>query len=116
MSLRSVGGQTSAAPLNRRAATSREGLWPAQLRTGGRYSLDAGRVVPHGRPMTERFPGVREMFEANLAGGTDVGASFCVTVDGATVVDLWGGFADEARTRPWRDDTIVGVYSTTKTM
>jgi CubicO group peptidase (beta-lactamase class C family) len=32
------------------------------------------------------------------------------------VVDLWGGFADEARTRPWRNDTIVGVYSTTKTM
>jgi CubicO group peptidase (beta-lactamase class C family) len=32
------------------------------------------------------------------------------------VVDLWGGFADEARTRPWERDTIVNVYSTTKTM
>jgi CubicO group peptidase (beta-lactamase class C family) len=66
--------------------------------------------------MSERFPDVRAMFEANLASGADVGASFCVTVRGETVVDLWGGFADEARERPWRDDTIVGVYSTTKTM
>ncbi len=66
--------------------------------------------------MSERFPDVRAVFEENLASGADMGASFCVTVDGETVVDLWGGFADEARTRPWRNDTIVGVYSTTKTM
>lgn len=66
--------------------------------------------------MSERFPGVRAVFGENLASGADVGASFCVTVEGETVVDLWGGFADEARTRPWRADTIVGVYSTTKTM
>ncbi|GAA0804734.1 serine hydrolase domain-containing protein [Spirilliplanes yamanashiensis] len=66
--------------------------------------------------MDERFAGVAEVFAENLASGADVGASFCVTVDGETVVDLWGGFADEARTRPWRADTVVGVYSTTKTM
>src|SRR3712207_4289302 len=66
--------------------------------------------------MKERFPDVRAVFEENLATGADVGASFCVTANGETVVDLYGGFADEARTRPWRADTIVGVYSTTKTM
>lgn len=66
--------------------------------------------------MAERFPEVRAAFDENLASGEDVGASFCVTVEGETVVDLWGGYADEARTRPWRADTIVGVYSTTKTM
>lgn len=66
--------------------------------------------------MTERFASVRAAFEENLAKGADVGASFCATVDGETVVDLWGGYADEARTRPWHTDTIVGVYSTTKTM
>src|SRR5579872_912442 len=64
----------------------------------------------------DKFAPVREAFEANLAGGADVGASFCATVDGETVVDIWGGFADEARTRPWEKDTIVNVYSTTKTM
>ncbi|GIE99857.1 serine hydrolase [Paractinoplanes rishiriensis] len=59
---------------------------------------------------------MRAAFEDNLARGEDVGASFCVTVGGETVVDLWGGFADGERTRPWGEDTIVGVYSTTKTM
>lgn len=52
----------------------------------------------------------------NLAGGVDVGAALCVTVDGETVVDLWGGFADAAAVRPWQRDTIVNVYSTTKTV
>jgi CubicO group peptidase (beta-lactamase class C family) len=66
--------------------------------------------------MTERESRVRELFDQNLADGTDVGAAFCVTVDDRVVIDLYGGFADEARTRPWLADTIVGVYSTTKTM
>lgn len=63
-----------------------------------------------------KFAAVREKFEQNLADGTDIGASFCVTKDGETVIDLWGGWADEERTRPWEKDTIVNVYSTTKTM
>ena len=62
------------------------------------------------------FEGVRSTFEANLASGADVGASFCATREGETVVDLWGGFADGERTRPWERDTIANVYSTTKTM
>lgn len=64
----------------------------------------------------DKYSRVREAFEANLASGADLGASFCATADGETVVDLWGGWADEARTRPWVEDTIVNVYSTTKTM
>src|SRR6185503_16734324 len=64
----------------------------------------------------DRFAPVRAAFEANLASGADVGASFCATLEGETVVDLWGGFADAAKTRPWERDTIVNVYSTTKTM
>src|ERR1700684_729337 len=62
------------------------------------------------------FAPVRAAFEQNLASGADVGASFAATVDGEMIVDLWGGWADEARTRPWEKDTIVNVYSTTKTM
>lgn len=64
----------------------------------------------------DRFAPVRTAFEANLSSGADVGASFCATVNGETVVDLWGGFADAARTRAWEKDTLVNVYSTTKTM
>jgi CubicO group peptidase (beta-lactamase class C family) len=63
-----------------------------------------------------RFAEAREIFEGNFRSGADVGASFCATVDGETVADLWGGFADEAKTRPWAKDTIVNLYSTTKTM
>ena len=64
----------------------------------------------------DRFASVAAVFEGALAGGGEVGASLCVTVDGETVVDLWGGYADAARTRPWQADTIVNVYSCTKTM
>jgi CubicO group peptidase (beta-lactamase class C family) len=39
-----------------------------------------------------------------------------VTVDGEFALDLWGGWADEARKRPWQRDTITCVFSTTKTM
>ena len=61
-----------------------------------------------------RFEAVREAFAQNLARDLEHGASVAVTVDGRVVVDLWGGFADAARTRPWERDTIVNVYSTTK--
>src|SRR5580704_14055794 len=64
----------------------------------------------------DRFAAVREAFEKNLDTGADVGASFAATVGGELVVDLWGGWADEAEARPWEKDTIVNVYSTTKTM
>src|SRR5215469_15488962 len=64
----------------------------------------------------ERFAEARAAFEANFAEGRDLGASFCATIEGEVVVDLWGGWADEARTRPWTRDTILTVYSTTKTM
>lgn len=64
----------------------------------------------------DRYAGVRTQFEENLTRGDDLGASFCATVEGETVVDLWGGWADPRKTRPWDRDTIVNVYSTTKTM
>ena len=64
----------------------------------------------------ERFAKVREAFERNFTEYGDVGASFAATVEGEFVVDLWAGHADKARTRTWQEDTIVNVYSTTKTM
>jgi CubicO group peptidase (beta-lactamase class C family) len=63
-----------------------------------------------------RFAAVPEVFEKNLRMGEDIGASAAVFIDGEPVVDLWGGFVDEARTRPWHHDTIVNNFSTTKTM
>ena len=64
----------------------------------------------------EKYESVRQTLAASIAGGGDVGASFCATRNGDIVVDIWGGHADAACTRPWEKDTIVNVYSTTKTM
>ena len=46
----------------------------------------------------------------------DVGGSVAVVVDGEPVVDMWGGYADAARTLPWERDTVACVFSVTKTM
>ncbi len=62
------------------------------------------------------FAPVKAVLEASIASGADIGASFCATKDGETIVDIWGGHADPAKTREWERDTIVNVYSTTKTM
>ena len=58
--------------------------------------------------------GVRTAFEANFAERGEVGAAVCVFLDGEMVVDLQGGWADEARTRPWQPDTLCNFYSVGK--
>src|SRR5688500_5250749 len=62
------------------------------------------------------FAAVRERFAANFERFSEVGAAVAAMVDGRMVVDLWGGHADAARTRPWQRDTIVNVASCTKGM
>ncbi len=64
----------------------------------------------------ERFEQVRTAFQKNFDDELDVGASVAVYLEGEPVVDLWGGFVDEARTIPWQRDSITNVWSTTKTM
>ncbi|MGH9299270.1 MAG: serine hydrolase domain-containing protein [Acidimicrobiales bacterium] len=64
----------------------------------------------------EGFSEVRDTFEKNLDAGADLGASVAVFRDGEPVVDLWGGYLDAERTVPWAEDTIINVWSTTKTM
>jgi CubicO group peptidase (beta-lactamase class C family) len=63
-----------------------------------------------------RFEGVRNAFSASLDSGADVGASVAVYLHGEPVVDIWGGFVDEAHSAPWEPDTLTNVWSTTKTM
>jgi CubicO group peptidase (beta-lactamase class C family) len=64
----------------------------------------------------DRFAEVRDTLAASIATGSDVGASYALTIDGEMVIDLWGGHLDEDQTMPWQEDTIINVYSTTKTM
>ena len=64
----------------------------------------------------DRFAPVRDAFLANFEQAGDVGASFALTVEGEYLIDIWAGHRDAERTLPWERDTIVNVYSTTKTM
>lgn len=70
--------------------------------------MDIGGEVAAG------FEGVRDEFAANFAERGDVGAACCIYVDGMKVVDVWGGVADHKTGRPWAEDTLTLVYSTTK--
>jgi CubicO group peptidase (beta-lactamase class C family) len=64
----------------------------------------------------ERFSPVRDAFARNFEELGDVGAAVAVTIDGKPVIDLWGGVVDKETMDPWRQDTLVTVYSTTKGM
>jgi len=61
-----------------------------------------------------KFARVRDAFVSNFTTGLEHGAGVAVTLDGKPVVELWGGHADAARTRPWQQDTLVNVWSCTK--
>lgn len=63
-----------------------------------------------------RFGRVRAALADNIASGEEVGACLTIDIDGEAVVDIWGGFADAARTSAWTRDTIVNVWSSTKTV
>ncbi len=65
---------------------------------------------------TDRFHDLRERLEASVSSGDDLGVSLAVIHHGEFVCDLWGGYTDPERTTPWSRDTIVNVWSTTKTM
>jgi CubicO group peptidase (beta-lactamase class C family) len=62
----------------------------------------------------DRFEPVRRAFAANFEELGDVGAAVAVHLDGRPVVDLWAGAADPAAGRPWQEDTLALVFSTTK--
>lgn len=63
-----------------------------------------------------RFQDVRYALEANLAADEELGASITLDIDGDVLVDIWGGWTDETRSQRWERDTIVNVWSTTKTV
>ena len=64
----------------------------------------------------DRLAVVKDAFATNFADNGDVGAALAVVMNDELVVDLWGGFQDTKRSIPWQRDTIINVFSTTKTM
>ena len=60
------------------------------------------------------FEGVRDAFAANFEQHGEVGAGFALHVGGKKVVDIWGGIADVTTGKPYSEDALQLVFSTTK--
>lgn len=63
-----------------------------------------------------RFAAVKDAFAANCAAGEELGARFTLVEAGEVVVDLWAGWADRERTRPFDAATLTPIFSTTKAL
>ena len=74
----------------------------------------AERMPVDGHCDPGRFAAVADAFVGNFRDRGEVGAAVAVTLNGEPVIDLWGGFADSARTRPWAEDTLVCMMSVAK--
>src|SRR6185369_473703 len=75
-----------------------------------------GRVSVAQGTCESAFEPVRDALGALIDSEKDVGACAAVVHEGKLVADVWAGHTDEARTTPWERDTIINVWSTTKTM
>ncbi|MEY2453563.1 MAG: hypothetical protein QOD92_3137 [Acidimicrobiaceae bacterium] len=60
------------------------------------------------------FESVRDAFVRNFSEHDEIGAGYCLHLEGRKVVDIWGGTADEANGRPYDENTLQLVFSTTK--
>ncbi|KAJ5181700.1 hypothetical protein N7449_011847 [Penicillium cf. viridicatum] len=60
------------------------------------------------------FDSVRELLSQRVANGSEVGASICVNINGKNILDIWSGYADTERTKPWDRDTLTAVWSCSK--
>jgi CubicO group peptidase (beta-lactamase class C family) len=61
-----------------------------------------------------RFGPVRDCFAEVVRAQPGTGAGLAAWCDGRLAVDLWGGYADVARSRRWQADSIVQPYSVSK--
>lgn len=72
-----------------------------------------GEPPPVGGFVKPGFERVRDVFARHLNSDT-LGAACTIYHRGEPVVDLYGGWKDKLRTRPWTHDTIGLVFSVTK--
>ena len=72
-------------------------------------------VEVHGH-CDDKFKDLTRLLSENIESGEELGASICVNLDGKDVVDIWAGYDDLERTKPWNKNTITNVWSTTKTV
>ena len=73
-----------------------------------------GRLPPIQGTVAPGLEEVREEFERNFIRRGELGAACAIYHQGVKAVDLWGGYCDPERRRPWQEDTLVLVFSVTK--
>jgi CubicO group peptidase (beta-lactamase class C family) len=89
------------------------GTFDATEATEGLNVVAVTEKAVHGT-VAPGYEGVRAAFEENFREHGEVGAAVGVYVGGEQKVDLWGGLADVATGKPWRQDTVAITYSVTK--
>ena len=62
-----------------------------------------------------KFEAVRDAFAALFDDPQERGMALCVQIGGETVLDLWGGVADKEGQQAWHSDTLLNLFSCTKT-
>ncbi|MEO4048720.1 serine hydrolase domain-containing protein [Pseudomonas sp. CAU 1711] len=62
-----------------------------------------------------RFEPLKEAFAGLFEEPQERGAALCVQIGGETVVDIWAGTADKDGAEAWHGDTILNLFSCTKT-
>jgi CubicO group peptidase (beta-lactamase class C family) len=62
-----------------------------------------------------KFEAVKDAFAALFDDPQERGAALCVQVAGETVLDIWAGVADKDGQQAWQSDTILNLFSCTKT-
>jgi CubicO group peptidase (beta-lactamase class C family) len=71
-------------------------------------------TVPIGGRTDPRFAPVRDVFAELLHTGAETGAALAVTHEGRPVLEVFGGWRDDAHQRPWSADTLVNTFSVGK--
>lgn len=62
-----------------------------------------------------KFEALKDAFAAMFEDPQERGMALCVQIGGETVVDLWAGVADKDGQQAWHSDTILNLFSCTKT-
>ena len=61
-----------------------------------------------------KFKKVHDTFSNAIASGFETGAALAIERKGEMIVNLWGGHQDANKTKAWKEDTLVNVFSVTK--
>ena len=62
----------------------------------------------------KKFIKIYEIFSDQLASGHELGCSVAIEYEGNEVANLFGGYADTSKSKIWKENTLVNVWSVTK--